>query len=82
MKTLPKDFNPALFDEIPSGPYDRLFEGKDDELEQMGREAIQASLTERLGKPVIPVSVLQTRFGLKKLGYSIEDIQNNKILVR
>ncbi len=80
MKTLPKDFNAASYDEIPHGAFQRLFD--DEELEDLAREAIQASLSERLGKPVIPKSTLETRFGLRDLGYSLDDIKNSKILVR
>ena len=78
---LPSTFNPDSFDNIPYGAQ-TLFEDSSPELEALGKELIRKSLEKRLGKPVISKAVLNDRFGLRKLGFTSEDLANGLVLIR
>lgn len=82
MINLPEDFKPDTFDEIPYG-YQIIFESAaSPELEKLGRDAIRSSLEKRLGVPVVSRETLNSRYGLKKLGYSADDIMMGRIKIR
>ena len=78
---LPKDFDPTAYESIPYGAQ-TLFEETSPELETMAREAIRSALEVKLGKPIISREVLNKRFGLRKLGFTSDDILMGRVLVR
>ena len=78
---LPSTFDPNQYETIPWGAQ-TLFEGSNPELESLGKELIRKSLEKRLGLPVISRSVLNDRFGLRKLGFTSEDLANGRVLIR
>ena len=79
----PPSFNPDSYDTIPYSRYP-IFEGEEsnDGLEKAARTAIRERLEKKLGKPVVSRDCLNHRFGLKKAGYSQDDILSGKVLVR
>ena len=82
MNTLPEDFKPESYSEIPYG-YQLLFEHEaSPELEKLGREAITAALSKKLKVPVVSRETLNSRYGLKKLGYTADDIMQGRIKIR
>jgi hypothetical protein len=81
MFNLPEDFNPESYDAVPYGSQ-TIFEGAQSELEALAKTAIRASLTKRLGKPVVGRDDSSTRFGMKKLGLSQNDLLTGKVLLR
>lgn len=80
MLRLPDDFNAAAFNEIPHGRLGQLYDN--DELNELANTAIRKSLEKRLGCPVVPRSALTSRFGLKHLGYTMEQINSGAVKVR
>ena len=81
MTTLPPEFNPDLYDEIPYGNQ-TLFEGRNMELENLAREKIRLSLERRLSCGIVGRDDLHSRFGMKKLGYSQNDLMTGKVKLR
>jgi hypothetical protein len=79
---LPSDFDPSSYETIPYGSMNVLFEGESRDVELAGREAIRKSLEKRLNTKVIGRDQLTDRFGLRRLGYSHEDIMMNRVVVR
>lgn len=82
--SFPEGFDPSQYNEIPDlkAPYNHLFEGSDKNLEIKAREAIRQNLEKRLNKAVVPRSALLSRFGLRNYGYTVNDIESGKVLVR
>ena len=81
MSTLPLDFKPESYSEIPYSSA-QIFEGSTPELEKEAREAIRKSLEESLGKPVVSRETIGTRYGLRNAGFSVEDLMMNRVKVR
>lgn len=79
----PTNFNPDSYDTIPYARYN-LFEGVESTpgLEKAARTSIRECLEVKLGKPVVSRDCINQRYGLKKAGYSQNDILSGKVLVR
>ena len=79
----PSSFNPDSYDTIPYSRHP-IFEGEDSTigLEKAARTAIRESLQVKLGKAVVSRDCLNHRFGLKKAGYTQDDILSGKVIVR
>jgi hypothetical protein len=78
----PSDFDPTSYESIPYGSMNVLFEGESREVELAGREKIRVSLENRLKTKVVGRDQLTDRFGLRRLGYTHEDIMMNRVVVR
>jgi ribosomal protein L27 len=78
----PSDFDPAQHDSIPYGRQTLFGDDSTDEIELAGREAIRVSLEKRLGKKVVGRDHIATRFGVRNLGYSQNDVLTGKVVVR
>ena len=80
---LPESFDPNQYDSIPYSRHN-IFDGVDSTigLEKAARTAIREALELKLGRPVVSRDCINHRFGLKKAGYSQDDILSGKVLVR
>jgi hypothetical protein len=81
MFKLPESFNPDTFESIPYGTQ-TLFEGKQPELEALGKEAIRQSLEKRLGLRVVGRDDILHRHGLRKFNLTQNDLMSGKVTVR
>jgi hypothetical protein len=79
---LPENFDPTAYESIPYGSMNVLFDNESRETELAGREAIRVSLEKRLNTKVIGRDQLTDRFGLRRLGYSTDDIMMNRVVVK
>lgn len=77
---LPLDFNPAEFNEIPYGKFNQLFD--DERLNEVANESIRLHLQKKLGCGVVSRSDVASRFGVRKRGYTMEQINSGEVKVR
>ena len=80
---LPESFDPNQYDSIPYSRHN-IFEAETSSpaIESLARVKIREALELKLGKPVVSRDLINQRYGLKKSGYTSDQILKGDILVR
>jgi len=80
---LPIGFDPNTYDSIPYQRHD-IFdtETSSPSLESLARVRIRECLEKKLGSPIVSRDTLNSRHGLRKLGFTQDDILSGKVKVR
>lgn len=80
---LPISFKPEEYDSIPYSRHN-IFEAETSSpaIESLARVKIREALELRLGRPVVSRDCIAHRFGLRKAGYTSDDLLSGKVLVR